>query len=115
MSEIQQTLNALMRLQELDDSSKRQAPPEAVAALRKRLPQPVLAHYDRSRARRRKAVVLMCGNGLCGGCHMRASRGLLSALQRGNEIQVCENCGAYLLLEAPSLTDSSLQSLNPDK
>jgi predicted nucleic acid-binding Zn-ribbon protein len=106
---MKQILETLFQLQELDDPSKHQAPPETLAALRKRLPQPVLAHYDRCRARRRKSVVVMDGNGVCGGCHMRASRGLLVALQRGDEIQVCENCGAYLLWEAASLNTSAPQ------
>lgn len=103
MTEVHDILNILSELQELEDPSKQPVPPEALAALKERLPPSVLAHHERCRARRRKSVVLMGGSGVCGGCHMRGSRGLLSALRRGNEIQVCEHCGRYLLW-----TDSAL-------
>ncbi|MBI4326720.1 MAG: hypothetical protein HY674_15865 [Chloroflexi bacterium] len=112
---MKQTLETLLQLQELDGPSQPPAPPETVVALRKRLPQPVLAHYDRRRARRQKSVVVMDGNGVCGACLLRASRGLLAALQRGKEIQVCEHGGAYLLWDAASLNTSAPQHAQPSR
>lgn len=103
------TLTILLQLQELEDPSKHKAAPETVAALKKRLPSPVVAHYDRCRARKRKPVAVVSSTAVCGSCHMRLSRGLLAALQRGDEIQVCENCGTYLLWEAAPLNPSELQ------
>ena len=96
---MKQILETMRRLQELD-TVNHAAAPEAAAALRHELTAPVLAHYDRFRARGRKPLAIMTGDGVCRGCNMRASRGLVMALQRGEDIQVCENCGRYLLAEA---------------
>lgn len=89
-------IETMQQLQELE-TAPQPAAPEAVAKLRKKLPTPVLAHYDRFRARGRKPLAIMSGDGVCRGCNMRASRGVLMDLQRGDEIQVCEHCGRYLL------------------
>lgn len=105
--EILEILKTLIRLDELDNSSERKGMEQKAEVFRRR-PQPVLAQYDRCRGRRRKAVVGMDENGDCGGCHVRASRGLLLALQRGSEIQVCEHCGAYLRWETVFPNTSAL-------
>ncbi len=102
MKDTLEILNTLIQLDKLDHSPERKSMEEKAEALRRRLPQPVLAYYDRCRARGRKPVAVMSGDGVCRGCNMRASRGLLSALQRGDEIQVCEHCGVYLLREGVS-------------
>lgn len=109
MNETLEILNSLIQLDKLDKSPERKNMEGQAEALRRRLPQPVLAYYDRCRARGRKPVAVMIGDGVCRGCHMRVSRGLLSALQRGDEIQVCEHCGAYLLWTAVPSNVSELQ------
>lgn len=106
---MKQTLELLRQLQELDHPSKTKSAPDLVAALRKRLPAPVLAHYDRCRARGRNPLAAMSDDGVCRGCNMRGSRGLVAALQRGDEIQVCENCGRYLVWETGQLNMPELQ------
>ncbi|PYJ03695.1 MAG: hypothetical protein DME25_11490 [Verrucomicrobia bacterium] len=79
-----------------DQTSQSQA-----AALRAIIPPPVLVHYDRFRARGKKGVAVV-RNQACGGCHMSVPIGLVSAVMRGEEIQLCENCGRYLCLPPPA-------------
>lgn len=103
------TLEALLQLQELDKHPRRRAVPESADSLRKRIPADVLLHYDRYRARGRKVTATVNNNGVCGGCHVSVTRGLIVALQRGDQIQVCGNCGRYLMLENAPATQAELQ------
>jgi predicted nucleic acid-binding Zn-ribbon protein len=68
-----------------------------VAELRGKIPQPILGHYDRLRARERKGVALV-RNQVCTGCHMRVPIGQITAIMRGEDIQLCETCGRYLCM-----------------
>ena len=65
------------------------------AELRGKIPQPILGHYDRLRARDRKGVALV-RNQVCTGCHMRVPIGQVTVIMRGEDIQLCETCGRYL-------------------
>lgn len=103
MNDALEILNTLIQLDQLDHAPEQSRMPEKVEALRRRLPPPILAYYSRCRTQGRKPVVMMSGDGLCRGCSLRASRGVLVALQRGRDIQVCEHCGSYLLWETASL------------
>lgn len=108
MRDTLEVLNTLIQLDKLDHSPERKSMEEKAEALRKRLPQPVLAYYERCCVRGRKPVAIMGDNGVCRGCNMGASRGLIAALQRGDKIQVCENCGCYLMWETASLNSTEL-------
>ncbi len=66
-----------------------------VAKLRGLIPQPILAHYDRLRVRGKKGVAII-RNQVCTGCHMQIPIGAITAIMRGDDIQLCENCGRYL-------------------
>jgi predicted nucleic acid-binding Zn-ribbon protein len=68
------------------------------ASLRGQIPQPILGHYDRLRARDKKGVALV-RNQVCTGCHMRQPIGTITVLMRGEDIQLCDSCGRYLYLE----------------
>ena len=72
-----------------------------VAELRGLIPQPILAHYDRLRVRGKKGVAVV-RNQVCGGCHMQIPIGAITAIMREGDIQLCENCGRYLLVPAQS-------------
>lgn len=74
--------------------------------LRARIPAPVLAHFLRLVSQGRKAVALV-QHGVCSGCHLRIPSGVAAALARPDDLHLCENCGAYLLLspsEQPTFT-----------
>lgn len=91
----------LLKLQSLEFGETADKNPEVQGAeLRRKLPQPVLDHYDRLRARGKKGVAVV-RNQVCAGCHMRVPIGQITVLMRGEDIQLCESCGRYLYLPAP--------------
>jgi predicted nucleic acid-binding Zn-ribbon protein len=94
-------LRNLLALQtlEFDESPRKRSEPQT-ADLRSQIPAPVLAHYDRLRERGKKAVALVL-NQVCSGCHMRLPIGLINALMHGQDVQVCDSCGRYLVLPDP--------------
>jgi C4-type zinc ribbon domain len=67
------------------------------ADLRAKIPAQILGHYDRLVARGKKGVAAVHGQ-VCGGCHMQVPLGVVMTLRRGEDIQLCENCGRYLYL-----------------
>jgi hypothetical protein len=76
------------------------------AALRGTIPQPILDHYDRLRARDKKGVAVV-RNQVCTGCHMHVPIGQITVVMRGEDIQLCETCGRYLCLPDPAETEAS--------
>ena len=71
------------------------------ATLRGQIPQPILGHYDRLRARDKKGVALV-RNQVCTGCHMLQPIGKITIVMRGEDVQLCDSCGRYLFLEEES-------------
>ena len=97
-------LTNLLKLQTLDFSETSQKDAEAQRAeLRARVPQPILGHYDRLIARGKKGVA-MVRNQVCAGCHMRLPIGTINTLMQGQDIQLCDTCGRYLVLAEPETT-----------
>lgn len=76
---------------------------ETITQLRAKIPEPIVGHYDRMRARDKKAVAIV-RNRVCSACHMSVPIGTITVLMRGSDIQLCGNCGRYLHLaaEAPA-------------
>ncbi len=68
-----------------------------VAELRREIPQPVLGHYDRLRARGKKGVAVV-RNQVCTGCHMQQPLAKVMIVMRDEDIQLCDSCGRYLYL-----------------
>jgi hypothetical protein len=66
--------------------------------LRTRVPEPVLTHFDRLVSHGRKGIAVVRG-GVCGGCHIRVPVGTELILARAQDLRLCENCGAYLMLD----------------
>ena len=95
-------LHDLFKLQTLEfgETTGKNIEAQAVA-LRGKIPQPVLGHYHRLRARDKKGVALV-RNQSCTGCHMRVPIGQITVLMRGEDIQLCEICGRYLYLPDPA-------------
>jgi hypothetical protein len=95
-------LQDLLKLQALDFGEATAKNVEAqTAALRGNIPQPIIGHYDRLRARGKKGVAVV-RNQVCTGCHMRVPIGQITVLMRGEDIQLCETCGRYLYLPDPA-------------
>jgi len=95
-------LQNLLKLQALEFGATREKNTDAqIAELRGKVPQPILGHYDRLRARDKKGVAIV-RNQSCTGCHMHVPIGLITVLMRGEDIQLCESCGRYLYLPDPA-------------
>ncbi len=91
-------LQNLLKLQELefgditDDKLEK-----TISALRKKIPLPILEHYDRLTLRGKKGVAIV-RNQVCTGCHMRIPIGAINTLMHGEDIQMCDTCARYLYL-----------------
>src|SRR6267378_4911508 len=97
-------LHQLMKLQTLEFESPSQKPDEAlVKDLREKIPQPILGHYDRLRARGKRGIAIV-RNHVCTGCHMLLPIGVVTQLMHDNDIQLCDTCGRYLYLPEPAET-----------
>jgi predicted nucleic acid-binding Zn-ribbon protein len=88
----------LLKLQELQfDGAGDSAAEATISQLRKKIPLPILEHYDRLAVRGKKGVAIV-RNQVCTGCHMRIPIGAINTLMHGDDIQMCETCGRYLYL-----------------
>ncbi len=96
-------IERLLELQTLEMGPEAEAPENRpiIDALRKEIPDPILGHYDRLRARGKKGVALV-RHGVCSGCQMKLATGVHAALLRDEDIAMCDNCARYLLV-APDL------------
>jgi predicted nucleic acid-binding Zn-ribbon protein len=94
----------LQTLEAAPDSSQHRA---RVDGLRREVPAPILAHYDRLVQRGKRGVALV-RRGVCTGCQMRLATGIHAALVRDEDITMCDTCARYLLLapEAPETLPS---------
>lgn len=99
MPAVLEVISNLLALQRLEMETKRlsAADKEMIASLRAKIPQPILAHYDRMRVRGKLAVAIV-RNKVCTACHMAVPIGVMAVLIRGDDIQLCGNCGRYLYL-----------------
>lgn len=84
-----------------------------VESLRKHVPEPILAHYDRLRVRGKKGVALV-RHGVCSGCQMKLATGVHASLLRNEDIAMCDSCARYLLV-APELPVASSEPPAPVK
>jgi predicted nucleic acid-binding Zn-ribbon protein len=95
-------MTTLLKLQNLDFAETKGKGDEAEKAeLRAHIPQPILAHYERSVARGKKGVAVV-RNQVCTGCHMRLPIGTINTLMQGHDVQLCDTCGRYLYLPDPA-------------
>jgi len=88
----------LLKLQELEFADVIDSNAEAaISRLRRKIPPPILKHYDRLTDQGKKGVAVV-HHQVCAGCHMRVPIGAIVTLMQDGDIQVCENCGRYLHL-----------------
>jgi len=95
MNELLQNLIKLQAI-EFEETTEKLAG-ATVEALRGKIPPQILGHYDRLVARGKKGVTAIRGEN-CSSCHLRVPLGAIMTLKRGEDIQLCENCGRYLYL-----------------
>jgi predicted nucleic acid-binding Zn-ribbon protein len=98
MNELLQNLVKLQAIQ-FEETTEKIAG-ASIAELRGKIPAQILGHYDRLVARGKKGVTAIRGEN-CSSCHIRVPIGAIMTLKRGEDIQLCENCGRYLFLSDP--------------
>lgn len=96
MKTIMEQLLSLQQL-ELGPSPDTAENEKTIQRLRKGIPAPILAHYNRLLARG-KAGVALVRHGVCTACHMKLATGLCAELFHAEDISICDTCGRYLLL-----------------
>jgi len=94
---MRELIESLLALQALEFGGRKTGKEKEAAQLRTRVPEPILAHFDRLLARGKKGVSVI-RQGVCTACHLRIPVGTLVTLARGEDIQICGNCGRYLHL-----------------
>lgn len=101
MNELLQSLVKLQAIEFEETTEKKSG--STIAELRGKIPPQILGHYDRLVARGKKGVTAVRGEN-CSSCHIRVPIGAIMTLKRGEDIQLCENCGRYLFLpETPEV------------
>jgi predicted nucleic acid-binding Zn-ribbon protein len=91
-------LQNLVKLQAVEfEETTKKISVAAIAELRGKIPPQILGHYDRLVAQGKKGVTAIRGE-VCASCHIRVPIGAITTLRRGEDIQLCENCGRYLYL-----------------
>lgn len=91
------TIQNLLKLQSIEFGDEK-GTEKQIADLRAMIPEPILGHYDRLRARDKKGVAVV-RNQVCAGCHMKLPIGVIATLMQDRDIQLCDSCGRYLYLE----------------
>src|SRR6201997_4666939 len=116
MSQAADILKSLRKLDEFDAVLKKlseqkeeyRETQEKIESLRALLPTSILGHYD-GRTARGKLAIAPVHRGVCGSCHLAMPSGRLSDLRRKpGELNVCDNCGAFIYLGEAESTLSSL-------
>jgi hypothetical protein len=93
-------MQVLAELQTLEFGPDASSPSKKTAAekLRAKAPPQILGHYDRLRVRGKKGLALV-RNQVCTECHMTIPVGTVITIMKGDDIQLCGNCGRYLFVE----------------
>jgi len=66
--------------------------------IRKRIPQPVLNHFDRMMLRGKKPIASV-RHAVCGACHLQIPKSHILQMHKSGELNVCDNCGTFIFLE----------------
>src|SRR6185312_37470 len=107
------TIQNLLKLQTIEFGDEKRSEKQ-IAELRTNIPEPILGHYDRLRARDKKGVAIV-RNKVCTGCHMRLPIGVITVLMQDRDIQLCDTCGRYLYLEPQSQVPAEPAPVKPVK
>ena len=112
MKDLLQTMLDIQELQLIGQKKPERNP--TLAALRLKVPAPILAHLDRLLNRGKKGIALVRGS-VCAECHMRVPIGTMVTLMQGKDIQLCSSCGRYLCLPEEERLQSSPPPAPPAK
>jgi predicted nucleic acid-binding Zn-ribbon protein len=97
-SPMKELFQNLLQLQELQFGDRSGGSVEAaISQLRRKIPLPILEHYDRLTARGKTGLAAV-RHQVCMGCHMRIPIGAIIRLMHAEDVQLCDNCGRYLYL-----------------
>jgi len=107
------TIQNLLKLQSIEFGEEKGSEKQ-IADLRGVIPEPILGHYDRLRARDKKGVAIV-RNQVCTGCHMRLPIGVITILMQDRDIQLCDSCGRYLYLEPQAAAPAEPAPAKPAK
>ena len=106
-------LQNLIKLQSLEfENITGKAAESAIAELRGKIPPQILGHYDRLVAHGKKGLAAVHGQ-VCTGCHMQVPLAVVMTLKRGQDIQLCENCGRYLYLPEATKAEGPKPTAKP--
>ncbi|MCE0484638.1 MAG: hypothetical protein LV479_10425 [Methylacidiphilales bacterium] len=83
---------------QMSNTTEELAPSPRVETIRKRIPKPVLDHFDRMRLRGRKPIAVV-RHAVCTACHLQIPKSHILQMRRSGEIDVCDNCGTFIYLE----------------
>jgi hypothetical protein len=86
-------LQTLLRLGENTSPEQKQQ----IEELRAGIPTPILAHFLRQLATGRRGIAFV-RRGICNECHIRVAQAMAHTLDEADDLVLCENCGAYLVL-----------------
>jgi predicted nucleic acid-binding Zn-ribbon protein len=110
---VNELMRVLLELQSLEfDETIKPHTEERIAALRAKIPKPVLSHYDRLCDQGKKGVARL-HHQTCTGCHLRVPLAVEIIAKIGEEICLCDNCGRYLYL--PENAGEEEAALTPKK
>ena len=113
-------LHSLRQLAQLDaelgklsgETEEYQEVQDKIESLRAPLPTSILSHYDGRKARGKLAIA-PAKRGVCGACHLAMPSGRLGDLRRKpGELNVCDNCGAFIYLSEDELVRPSVAVSN---
>ena len=107
------TIQSLLKLQSIEFGEEKGSEKQ-IADLRGLIPEPILGHYDRLRARDKKGVAVV-RNQVCAGCHMKLPIGVITILMQDRDIQLCDSCGRYLYLEPQAAAPAETAPAKPAK
>ena len=107
------TIQNLLKLQSIEFGDEKGSEKQ-IADLRASIPEPILGHYDRLRARDKKGVAVV-RNQVCSGCHMKLPIGVITVLMQDRDIQLCDSCGRYLYLEPQTAAATPPSPAKPAK
>jgi len=112
MNELLQNLLMLQAI-EFEETTAKSAG-TTIAEMRVKIPPQILGHYDRLVAQGKKGVGAIRGQ-VCASCHITVPVGVIATLKRGEDIQLCENCGRYLYLPDTAEVETPLPAVAPKR
>jgi len=116
MENVETILEGLLELVRLDlqsrktdkDIAERRQVKDAINSVRAKLPQPILAHFDRQKSRGKLGIAPVRG-GVCGACHLKMPLGHVAELHhKQDDLALCDNCGTYIYLPPDEMVVSPM-------